>query len=129
MMRLFSHLCAFAVEKTARTQRREELAEKWEVFRAAPRCGGLRPDGALIGLAEPPLQDGNRHAQKDGITEQAKRPDSQAHERFVQGRRILDHFTQGRGYKSWHHEAHALLNPDANNRQATRQVQPSESSA
>lgn len=81
---------------------------------------------SFIGLGEPSLQNGDRHAQKEGVAQETKRPNPEAHEGFIERRYIIDDGTKRSGNKTWDDEAHAFFNPDADDAQDAGDIQPAE---
>src|SRR3954471_18910577 len=88
-------------------------------------CGSLR----LVCLGKFPLENGNGHAEEDGVAKKTKGPDAQADQSLVQRGRVLDDFAQWSGHEPRDDEAHALFNPDANDSEHTREVEPFKAAA
>ena len=67
----------------------------------------------------------HRHgdANKNRVEQQAKRPDTEAHENLVDGRNVLDNFADGRGDERGDDESHPFLNPDADDQEYARNIQ------
>lgn len=80
----------------------------------------------LIGLSETSLEDGHRHAQKNGIAQETERPDSETDEGFIERRYIVDDGTERGGDKTGNDEAHAFFNPDADDAEDAGDIQPAE---
>src|SRR5262249_32002014 len=66
---------------------------------------------------------------KNRVTEEAKSPDPEANQGFIQSRYVFDNFSQGTGNESWDDESHPLLDPDAHNGQGTSHIQPPQAPA
>ena len=93
-----------------------------------------RGDGPWIGwglivLVDASLKHRDGHAEKQRITEQSEGPDSEGDEGFVERGRILHDFAEGAWDESWDDEAHALLDPDADDGEDAGEVEPFEASA
>ena len=84
---------------------------------------------AFVRLGQSALENRHGHAKENRVAQQAESPDAKADQRFVQRRAVFHHFAQRRGNETGDDQSHAFFDPDADDAQHTRHVQPFQTAA
>src|ERR1051326_6254024 len=85
--------------------------------------------GRVVTMRKAALEDGDGHAEENGVEEKAEGPDAEADESFVERREVFDHSAEWSRDKAGNDQAHAFFDPDANDGQDTGEVEPLQTAA